>query len=162
MGTSASSSRTYAIEHVTIPSANAFDAVREKLEKLVPPLNAEIFAAVKAGDQERAMQALDAAPPVSIFGTRDHGTLLGAVGLRRRVIQYEIGNPFTASKMTRHRISAALYAPIRVLLRDDQGSVAFEYDRPVSVFGQFQDPEVDIVARQLDRDLRNALEAAAS
>jgi hypothetical protein len=33
--------------------------------------------------------------------------------------------------MTRHQLSAALYAPIRVLLRENSdGAVAFEYDRP--------------------------------
>jgi uncharacterized protein (DUF302 family) len=78
-------------------------------------------------------------------------------------VQYDIGNPLTASRMTRHQISAGLYAPIRVLLREDsEGRVAFEYDRPVSVFGQFHDAEVDLVAQQLDRDLQAALEDAAS
>src|ERR671918_1941844 len=91
--------------------------------------------------------------PLSIFGFRDHGALLVIAGLRRRAVQYDIGNPLTASKMTRHQISAGLYAPIRVLLREDSdGGVAFEYDRPASVFGQFGDEEVDMVARQLDQD----------
>lgn len=65
--------------------------------------------------------------------------------------------------MTRRQISAGLYAPVRVLLREDsQASVAFEYDRPASVFGQFGDEQVDLVARQLDRDLQAVLEDAAS
>ncbi len=46
--------------------------------------------------------------------------------------------------MTRHQLSAGLYAPIRVLLREDgDGAVAFEYDRPASVFGQFGNDDVD-------------------
>jgi hypothetical protein len=50
-----------------------------------------------------------------------------------------------------------------VLLREDAaGAVAFEYDRPASVFGQFGNDEVDAVAQQLDRDLQALLEAAAS
>jgi hypothetical protein len=53
-------------------------------------------------------------------------------------------------------------APIRVLLReDDDGGVAFEYDRPASVFGQFGSDNVDAEAQQLDRDLQALLEAAA-
>jgi uncharacterized protein DUF302 len=50
----------------------------------------------------------------------------------RSAIQYDIGNPLTASRMTEHQLSAALYAPIRVLLREspEEGVVAFEYDRP--------------------------------
>ncbi|WP_317925174.1 DUF302 domain-containing protein [Cupriavidus sp. TA19] len=89
--------------------------------------------------------------------------MLAIAGLTRRSIQYDIGNPLTASKMTRHQLSAGLYAPIRVLLREDgDGGVGFEYDRPASVFGQFGSEEVNTVANQLDRDLQALLEAAAN
>jgi hypothetical protein len=75
----------------------------------------------------------------------------------------DIGNPLTASKMTRHQLSAGLYEPIRVLLREDgDGGAAFEYDRPASVFGQYGNDEVDAVAQKLDHDLRGLLEAAAT
>jgi uncharacterized protein (DUF302 family) len=64
--------------------------------------------------------------------------------------------------MTRHRLSAGLYAPIRVLLREDSdGSVAFEYDRPVSVFGQFGDEKVNAVAVELDEELQSTLQEVA-
>ena len=42
------------------------------------------------------------------------------------------------------------------------GQVAFEYDRPAFVFGQFGNDKVDEVALKLDRDLRALLEKAAS
>jgi uncharacterized protein (DUF302 family) len=117
---------------------------------------------LRLGLTDRARQELEAAPPLSIFGNRDHGALLAIAGLERRAIQYDIGNPLTASLMTRHRISAALYAPIRVLLRESpEGEVAFEYDRPTSTFGQFGDDNVDIVARKLDQTLRDVLQKAA-
>jgi hypothetical protein len=65
--------------------------------------------------------------------------------------------------MTRHQLSAGLYAPVRVLPReDDHGEVAFEYDRPASVFEQFGSGNVDAVAQRLDCDLQSLLEAAAS
>lgn len=65
--------------------------------------------------------------------------------------------------MTRLNVLAALYAPIRVLLReDDKGDVAFEYDRPHSVFGQFEDDQIDAVAQGLDADLLATLRAAAN
>jgi uncharacterized protein (DUF302 family) len=157
------SKRTLAVEHVTVQSGNSFDVVRVKLEQLLPRLDEGIFTLLRYGEGERALRELEAAPPLSIFGFRDHGALLTIAGLPRRAIQYDIGNPLTASKMTRHQISAALYAPVRVLLREDsEGMVAFEYDRPVSAFGQFGDEEVDVVARQLDQDLQSSLEAAAS
>jgi uncharacterized protein (DUF302 family) len=44
---------------------------------------------------------------------------------------YDIGNPLTASRMTRHQLGAALYAPLRVaLFEDEQGRGIFEYDKP--------------------------------
>jgi hypothetical protein len=42
--------------------------------------------------------------------------LLQISGKRRKALQYDIGNPLTASKMTRHQPPAALYAPLRVVL----------------------------------------------
>ena len=153
---------TVVVDHVTIQSRNAFDAVKAKLEALLPPLDGAIMKDLENGEAERAMQRMEAGPPLSIFTARDHGGLLMVVGLQRRAIQYEIGNPLKASKMTRHQIAAALYAPIRVLLREDpNGGVAFEYDRPVSMFGQFCDPDVDAVAQSLDCHLQAVLTEAA-
>jgi hypothetical protein len=163
MATAALSTRVLSVEHVTIQSRNGFDAVKTKLEALLPRLDDGIFILLRYGESERALRELEAAPTLSIFSFRDHGALLTIAGMRRRAIQYDIGNPLTATKMTRHELSAALYAPIRVLLREDgDGGAAFEYDRPVSVFGQFGNVQVDVVARPLDEDLKSSLEAAAS
>ena len=157
------STGTISVEHVTISSTKSFEDVQARLIVLAPRIDDGIFTLLRYGESRRALQELETCPPLTIFGQRDHGALLAIAGLTRRSIQYDIGNPLTASKMTRHRLSAGLYAPIRVLLREDNdGGVAFEYDRPVSVFGQFGNEEVDAVAQQLDRDLRALLEAAAT
>jgi uncharacterized protein (DUF302 family) len=64
--------------------------------------------------------------------------LLQIAGKRQNALQYDIGNPLTASKMTRHQLPAALYAPLRVVLfEDEQGKGIFEYDKPLSFFGQY-------------------------
>jgi uncharacterized protein (DUF302 family) len=62
--------------------------------------------------------------------THDHGANLQIVGRRKRnALLYEIGNPLTATKMTRHQLPAALYAPLRVVLfEDEQGHGVFVYD----------------------------------
>jgi uncharacterized protein (DUF302 family) len=163
MTNTAISTRRISVEHVTIGSNKPFEEVRAKLETLLPRIDDGIFTLLRYGESQRARRELEACSSLSIFGQRNHGALLSIAGLRRRALQYDIGNPLTASKMTRHHLSAGLYAPIRVLLREDAaGMVAFEYDRPASVFGQFDDDEVDAVARQLDTDLQAALEAAAT
>jgi uncharacterized protein (DUF302 family) len=69
--------------------------------------------------------------------------LLRITGQSRQALQYDIGNPLTATGMTQHQLSAALYAPLRVLLYENEaGHAIFEYDRPSSLFGQFGDERV--------------------
>lgn len=156
------SSHQIDVEHVTITSAKPFADVREALETSLPHVDEGLFVLLRFHQTETALRAMEAAPPLSIFGMRDHGGLLQIAGQARRAIQYDIGNPLTASRMTRRNISAALYAPVRVLLREDEhGSTAFEYDRPTTTFGQCDDADLRAVAAELDRKLRAALEAAA-
>jgi hypothetical protein len=151
------------VEHVTLRSTKSFELVREALETAVPPLDHAYAKLLLDGKMDAARDLLERQAPLSIFGARDHGGLLLTAGLTRKAIQYDIGNPLTASRMTRHVLSAAMYAPIRVLLREDaEGGVAFEYDRPATTFGQFKNPEVDQVARGLDAQLRTTLAAAAN
>ncbi|MCJ2088938.1 DUF302 domain-containing protein [Methylobacterium sp. E-005] len=150
------------IEHVTLRSPKSFAAVRSALEAAVPSLDHAYAELLRDGQVDAARDLLERQAPLSIFGARDHGGLLLTAGLTRKAIQYDIGNPLTAARMTRHVLSAALYAPIRVLLREDaEGGVAFEYDRPASTFGQFGNREIDSVAHDLDDQLRIVLAQAA-
>lgn len=152
-----------AMQHVTIRATKPFEAVRAALEAAIPPLDHSYEELLRSGNVTEARDRLEGLAPLSIFSIRDHGSLLQVTGSRHKAIQYDIGNPLTASRMTRHVLSAALYAPIRVLLREaTDGSAAFEYDRPATSFGQFGDKDVDAVAGELDRRLRDTLLAAAS
>ena len=157
----ASSKRNIQIEHVTIRSSKSFAAVKENLERLVPKVDEAIFQLVAGGETERLKQKLEQGPELSIFLFRDHGSLLKIIGRSSKAVQYEIGNPLTASKMTRHRLAAGLYAPLRVILYEDEtGGSVFEYDKPSSLFGQFNDEQVSVVARGLDAALERALQRA--
>ena len=155
-------SRTIAVEHIRIASGRPFAEVRQRLESAVPELDPSIAEALARGDQERAQAYHDNGPKLSIFLARDHGALLQIAGAKKNALQYEIGNPLTASKMTRYRLPAALYAPLRVVLyEDEQGHGIFEYDKPSSFFGQFGDEHVTDVGRYLDATLEAALRHAA-
>lgn len=155
-------SRTIAVEHIRIASARPFAEVRRKLEDTVPTLNPSIVDALAQGDQKRAQDYDENGPKLSIFLARDHGALLQIAGGKGNAVQYEIGNPLTASKMTRYALAAALYAPLRVVLfEDEQGRGIFEYDRPSSFFGQFADERITAVGRHLDAALDSALRNAA-
>ena len=149
------------VEHVRIDAAKPFAEVKAALEELVPPLDPAIPEALRRGDIVRANEALQRGPELAIFSARDHGGLLRIAGLARKAVQYEIGNPLTASRMTQHRMAGALYAPLRVLLYENEaGRAVFEYDRPSSLFGQFGDERVTAVARELDASLERVLAQA--
>jgi uncharacterized protein (DUF302 family) len=151
-----------AVTHVVINSTKPFADVQASLEALIPPIDPEISLLLRQGISDNLKQRLEASPELAIFDKRDHGALLGIHGLRRQAVQYEIGNPLTASKMTRYGLAAALYAPLRVVLYgNDDGGARFEYDLPSSLIGQFGDDRITEVARGLDNALNRALTAAA-
>jgi uncharacterized protein (DUF302 family) len=153
--------QTIAVEHVRIESAKSFSDVRAALERTVPRLDPSLMTALGEGDVERAAREKKEGPELSIFLVRDHGALLKIAGKVRNALQYDIGNPVTASLMTRYRLAAALYAPIRVVLyENDAGHGVFEYDQPSTTFGQFGDERVTAVARGLDTALTRALTRA--
>jgi uncharacterized protein (DUF302 family) len=97
-----------------------------------------------------------------IFAVHDHGSLLNIKGAPRKAKQYVVGNPLIAARMTQHDIRAALYAPLRVLVYEDADSrLQVEYDLPSTLFGQFHNPQVDAVAKELDEKLGSLVRASA-
>ena len=82
-------------------------------------------------------------------------------GQQKKAIQYLVGNPLFAIQMTQHDIRASLYAPLRVVLyENEQGETCVEYDKPSSLFGQFGNPKVTDVATMLDRKLEQLVAKA--
>src|SRR5437588_12652962 len=100
--------RRIQIEHVRIEAAKPFEAVKAALEDLVPPLDPAVAEALRQGVIGRAREALQRGPELAIFSARDHGGLLRIAGLACKAVQYEIGNPLTATRMTQHQLPAFL------------------------------------------------------
>lgn len=161
MADSTITTRVLQVEHVKMETTKKFGDVAAALEGGVLQLDPDIAEALADGDEQRATE-LERGAPLFIFLKRDHGALLEVIGRTRNALQYEIGNPHTASKMTRHCLPAGLYAPLRVILyEDEKGASIFEYDKPSSLLGQYDDERVSEVARGLDRELERALRRAA-
>jgi hypothetical protein len=161
MANSTVTRRTLEIEHVRINSTKTFAEVEAALSAELPQLDPAISAALANGNEQRARE-LEGGSKLFIFLKRDHGALLQITGRPGKALQYEIGNPLTATRMTRHQLPAALYAPLRVVLYENAaGSATFEYDRPSKLFGQFGDERVTAVGRELDAALEGALRRAA-
>jgi hypothetical protein len=89
--------QTIQVEHVRIEAAKPFADVKAALEDLVPPLDPGILGLLQRGETERARSELERLPALSIFDSRDHGALLRIAGQSRKAVQYEIGNPLTAT-----------------------------------------------------------------
>ena len=89
-----------------------------------------------------------------LFGTSDHGLLLGIVGRPRKAVQFVVGNPAIALEMTQHDLRAGLYAPLRLLVyQDEEGQTCLEYDKPSSLFGQFGNDRINPTATLLDEKM---------
>jgi hypothetical protein len=157
------SETTIAVQHVKISLAQSFERARDAFESILPQLDAGILVLLRNGEVERARQQLERGPELAIFQSRDHGSLLQIDGLARKALQYDVGNPLTASRMTRHQLAAAIYAPFRVVLyENEQGHAVFEYDKPSTLFGQFGDQRVTMVALELDAAIGRALQRVAN
>ena len=111
MSDASTTRRVIQIEHVIMRSTKDFAEVKTSLEHSVPKLDQSITQLIAFGDVDELGQKLEAGPELAIFLFRDHGGLLRIAGRARKAVQYDIGNPLTASKMTRHQLAAGLYAP---------------------------------------------------
>jgi uncharacterized protein (DUF302 family) len=155
----------FTIDHVRLETDKPFEEVSKAFERQLGPFDASVRkAATEGGDTEAAkakIAAMAGSSGFMLFGTQDHGALLRLAGQRRKAIQYVVGNPLIALQMTQHDIRASLYAPLRVLVYENEtGKTCLEYDRPSSVFGQFGKAEIDSVAVMLDRKLDALVEKA--
>jgi uncharacterized protein (DUF302 family) len=117
----------------------------------------------KKSSAEKVIGAQAGPSGFMIFATYDHGALLNIKGAPQKAKQYVVGNPLIAARMTEHDIRAALYAPLRILVYEDTDSkLHVEYDLPSTLFGQFHNPQVDAVAKELDEKLASVLQAASN
>src|SRR3954465_11608844 len=139
------------VDHVRRTTDKPFEDVTTAFVRQLGRFDPDVYKALAAGgDAEGARAKIEAMAGPSgfmLFGTNDHGSLLRLAGQKRKAVQYVVGNPLFALQMTRHDIRASLYAPLRVLIYEDEaGKTWLEYDTPSSLFGQFGNAEVTAVA----------------
>jgi uncharacterized protein (DUF302 family) len=153
------------VDHVRLATDKPFGDVTKAFERQLGRFDPDVYKALAGGgDAEAAKAKVEAMAGPSgfmLFATHNHGALLRLAGQKRKAIQYIVGNPLFALQMTQHDIRASLYAPLRVLVyEDDGGKTCVEYDRPSSLFGQFGNERIRPTAAMLDNKLE-ALVAAA-
>jgi uncharacterized protein (DUF302 family) len=153
------------IEHVSVKAKKPFAEVAAALEAQMGKFNPEVYEQLRNGADPEAVRArlegMAGPSGFMLFRTSDHGALLRLAGRKKKAVQYLLGNPLFAVRMTQHDIRAGLYAPLRVLLyEDEEGKTCVEYDRPSSLFGQFGNAKVTEVAAMLDRKLEQLVAKA--
>ncbi len=133
-----------------------YEAFTAKLESTLNFLNPEYAKGVLSNPKkvELYLQSLEGSAGLIIFNIENHGALLSISGKPRKAKQYVIGNPLIAIQMTVHDIRASLYAPLRMIVyENDDENVFAEYDLPSSLFGQFGNDKILQVAKGLDAKL---------
>jgi uncharacterized protein (DUF302 family) len=97
----------------------------------------------------------------TIFAEFDHSLWIRAYDLNRRVLRVILGNPLIAITMLREDISAALFAPVELLLTDNDSGATIQYVQPSSLIVIKNNPPLLKAAQALDEKLA-ALVSAVS
>jgi uncharacterized protein (DUF302 family) len=155
----------FQVDHVHRTTNKSFEEVSEAFERQLGRFDPDVYKTLSAGGDAEGTKAKieEMAGPSGfmLFATHNHGALLRLAGQKRKAVQYIVGNPLFALQMTQHDIRASLYAPLRVLLYENEDRrTCVEYDKPSSLFGQFGNDRITPTATMLDRKLE-ALVAAA-
>ena len=153
------------VDHIRVAADKPFDKVCKAFEQQLGQFNPEVYKSLAAGeDVEKARAKLEAMVGPSgfmLFRTSDHGALLRLAGQKKKAVQYLLGNPLFALQMTQHDVRASLYAPLRVLLYENEdGKTCVEYDKASSLFGQYSNAKITDVATMLDRKLEQLVAKA--
>ena len=162
------SMNTVPVQHVVYTPNISFEDFTAKFIKLCGTHNIKAYESLLNEPAQRAsavkaIGAMEGSSGFMIFATYDHGALLNVKNEPRKAKQYVVGNPLIAARMTEHDIRAALYAPLRVIVYEDTHSKTIvEYDLPSTLFGQFHNAKVDVVAKELDEKLSQLIKKASN
>lgn len=147
------------IEHVVVASDQPYEKVIDAFEARLGPAEnwVEIIGSLLAATAswELVTQTIEehiGASGLTIFGKVEYRPLLSLAGKTSRANQYTIGNPLFAVQMIRHMPEAALYAPLKlVVYEDEKGRTFVAYDSFTSLLVQYQQEEITQVAQLVEQ-----------
>jgi len=161
MGENAFSIQPFEARRVRVESTRSFEEVLVNLRSLVgttiipqaSPL--EQSSAPTREQFEQAIQQEVGESDFTLFFAMDYGHWLPLFGIQRKVLRWILGNPLIAITMIRHDITASLFAPVELLLVENEsgdGSTVI-YDLPSSLMVIEPNPALLAAARALDHKL---------
>lgn len=113
---------------------------------------AKVFASWEAYEHE--VQSHVGPSGFMLFGQLNHGGWIGKAGIHRKVLRMIIGNPLIAITMLRHDVTAGLFAPVELLLtEEDNGTSALTYVMPSTLMVVEPNPPLLAAAQDLDAKL---------
>ena len=89
-----------------------------------------------------------------LFHLIDHGEWLATAGINRKALRAILGNPLIAITMLRHDLTAGLFAPVELLLlEEDDNRSSLTYIKPSSLMVVEDNPPLQAAAQALDEKL---------
>ena len=143
---------------LTFDSNKSFDEVVSSLLADVgdkPVLLNEVAANSESWDSyKKTIESRVGPSGFSLFAIIDHGSWIKKVGIRRKVVRFIIGNPMIAITMLRHDLTAGLFAPVElILIEEDNGRSTLTYVRPSSLMVIAKNDALLDAAKELDSKL---------
>jgi uncharacterized protein (DUF302 family) len=99
-----------------------------------------------------------------LFAEYDHGAWLQRYGIRRRTVRWVLGNPLIAITMLRHDITAGLFAPVEILVTEQENGAGTTvvYVRPSSLMVIEDNAPLRKAAEALDAKLESLVAKATT
>jgi uncharacterized protein (DUF302 family) len=145
---------------ITHQSPLSFDRVLSNLRARVGETTVDnIVALSNEADSREAfeekVQKFVGASGFMLFAQFDHGGWITKFGLKRRIIRWVLGNPLIAITMMRHDLTVGLFAPVELLLTedDDGAGCTVIYVRPSSLIAIAKNAELLKAAESLDKKM---------
>ena len=89
-----------------------------------------------------------------LFAQFDHGGWINKAGIDQKVLRVVLGNPLIAITMLRHDVTAGLFAPVELLItEEDDGDSAITYVVPSSLMVVEPNEPLRAAAQALDDKL---------
>ena len=153
------------VKRVRFHSRRSFDEVLQRLRQLVPiAITPDQYPAAmaKAGGVnlesfEKVVRSRTEQTGFMLFAEFDYHQFLGLYGIQRKLARLILGNPVIAVTMIRHDLEAALFAPVELLLVEDENheGVTVIYDLPSSLMVTRENTPLLEAATALDAKLKD-------
>lgn len=161
--------RRIEIERFSVTTSKPFEAVVAALKAGVGRLDLVAFAKVSKSpstfaELEEVINRDVGKTGLMLFLEFDHGAVLRKEsGLDKpKIVRLVIGNPLVMKEMARHVPDAGSYAPVTVLVDEQEDGVHLSYDKMVSFLASYGNHDALKVAQELDLKVESLLKEAVA